>query len=203
MLGASGGSAKQTWSKSAAPHVPVMDESNDAELEKEENLLKKRYETEIGHEVQFGHLQIQTSNIKVSFAFDEGVAVPIASLCEHLRKDEIIMTENYKVRIKDKSAASNNEGRTFFGGVQTITMDVWDVNNSETDGHNTSVRLFGFREMDPERRHKAQFNGCSCKHGDTLHFFREVFGIHYKMANIRCEPNSVFSATDNAVSCNA
>ena len=38
----------------------------------------------------------------------------------------------------------------------------------EIDGLNTSVRLFGFREMDPERRHKAQFNGCSCKHSDTL-----------------------------------
>ena len=58
------------------------------------------------------------------------------------------------------------------------------------DGQNTSVRLFGFREMDPERRHKAQFNGCSCKHGDTLPFFREVFGTCYKMADIRVEPNS-------------
>ena len=58
------------------------------------------------------------------------------------------------------------------------------------DGQNTSVRLFGFREMDPERRHKAQFNGCSCKHGDTLPFFREVFGTYYKMADIRVEPNS-------------
>jgi len=78
-------------------------------------------------------------------------------------------------------------------------MDVWDASFPEAEGNNTSVRLFGFREMDPERRHKAQFNGCSCKHGDTLPFFREVFGRHHKMADIRVEPNSVFSATDNAV----
>jgi len=203
VLGAGGGSSsKQPWTKTPVPDVPVMDESNDPELERDENALKRRYELELGHEVQFGHLQIQTSNIKVSFAFEDCAAVPIASLCEHLKKDEFILTDNYKVRVKEKSAASNTEGRTFFGGVQTITMDVWDTSDPDTDGHNTSVRLFGFRDADPEKRHKAQFNGCSCKHGDTLPFFQEVFGKFYKMADIRCEPNSVFSATDNAVSLN-
>ena len=77
----------------------------------------------------------------------------IEQLTQHLKKDEVLLTENYKVRVKDKSAASNNEGRTFFGGVLTITMDVWDSNYPDNDGHNTSVRLFGFRDMDPERRH--------------------------------------------------
>ena len=175
MLGA-GGSGQKNYGKSSAPFVPVMDESNDPEIEREEAALKALYKQELDHDVQFGHLQIQTSNIKVSFAFDEGVVVTIEQLTAHLKKDDVIQTENYKVRVKEKSAASNQEGRTFFGGVLTITMDVWDANFAESEGHNTSVRLFGFRETDPERRHKAQFNGCSCKHGDTLPFFREVFG---------------------------
>jgi hypothetical protein len=51
-----------------APDVPIMDEDNDRSLELEEQALKQQYETELGHDVQFGHLQIQTSNIKVSFA---------------------------------------------------------------------------------------------------------------------------------------
>ena len=194
-----GSPGQKQWTKSAAPYVPVLDEAADPDIEREEQALKKQYEQELQHDVQFGHLQIQTSNIKVSFAFAEGEIVTIEQLTQHLKKDEVLLTENYKVRVKDKSAASNNEGRTFFGGVLTITMDVWDSNYPDNDGHNTSVRLFGFRDMDPERRHKAQFNGCSCKHGDTLPFFREVFGIHYKMKDIRVEPNSVFSATDNAV----
>jgi hypothetical protein len=38
-----------------------------------------------------------------------------------------------------------------------------------------------------------------CKHAEILSFFDEVFGAKYKMDKIRVEPNSVFSATDNAV----
>ena len=126
VAGNGGASPQQkAWIKPATLHVPVLDESNDPDLAREEHAVKLLYETELGHDVQFGHLQIQTSNIKVSFAFDS--VVTIDQLCEHLKKDEVLMTENFKVRIKEKSAASNQEGRTFFGGVLTVTMDVWDI----------------------------------------------------------------------------
>ena len=81
----------------AVPHVPVLDEANDSEIEREEVALKARYAVEAAQEVQFGHLQIQTSNIKVSFAFEEGLVVSIEQLCAHLNKDEVLLTENYKV----------------------------------------------------------------------------------------------------------
>ena len=68
---------------------------------------------------------------QVSFAFENCMAVSIEQLCNHLHKDERIKTEHYNVRIKDKSAASNGEGRTFFGGVLTITMDVWGADQHE------------------------------------------------------------------------
>jgi hypothetical protein len=108
--------------------------------------------------------------------------------------------------------------------------------NTQSVMHNTSVRMFGFKDADPSRRHKAQFNGCTvgsmqslflsvldgvaaiatacrirwkhvniscpgtqCKHSEILSFFDEVFGAKYKMGKIQVEPNSVFSATDNAV----
>lgn len=55
----------------------------------------------------------------------------IDELCAHLIKDHRYQTGHFNVRIKDKSAASNGEGRTFFGGVLTITMDVWGANEPE------------------------------------------------------------------------
>ena len=72
VAGGGGASPQQkAWIKPAMLHVPVLDESNDPDLAREELAVKLLYETELGHDVQFGHLQIQTSNIKVSFACDE------------------------------------------------------------------------------------------------------------------------------------
>ena len=65
----SGGVSQKPWIKTPVPNVPVLDESNDADLAREELAVKLQYETEIGHDVQFAHLQIQTSNIKVSSSF--------------------------------------------------------------------------------------------------------------------------------------
>lgn len=67
----------------------------------------------------------------MSFTFQNNEAVTIENLCAHLMKDEKIKTEHFNVRVKDKSAASNGEGRTFFGGVLTITMDVWNADENE------------------------------------------------------------------------
>jgi hypothetical protein len=45
--------------------------------------------------------------MQVSFAFGEGVVVPIDKLCEHLKKDEVFFTEHYKVRPGTISSAIN------------------------------------------------------------------------------------------------
>ncbi|KAJ1476638.1 hypothetical protein T484DRAFT_1824181, partial [Baffinella frigidus] len=173
--------------------------ASDPVLGREEEELRLKYLAEVGHHVQFGDLQIQTSNIKVSFMFENAKEVSIADLCQHLVKDSVLRTPTFQVKVKEKSAASNGEGRTFFGGVLTITMDVTPLTGFDREAQNTSVRLFGFKEADPERRHKAQFNGCSYKQRDTIRFFEEVFGKQHPMVAARVEPNSVFSATDNAV----
>jgi len=84
-------------------------------------------------------------------------------------------------------------------------MDVWANETGQANPEeigspsNTCVRLFGYKDADPEKRHKAQFNGSSKSFADTLRFFREVFGVKYQIKSLRVEPNSVFSATDNAV----
>ena len=116
-------------------------------LAQEEEELQDQY-NDIGHNVQFGELEIQTSNIKVSFMFEDQRQVSISQISEHLNKDDgKIETPNFTVKVKEKSAASTQDAkgnkRTFFGGVVTITMDVWPKGENPENPHNTSVRLFG------------------------------------------------------------
>jgi hypothetical protein len=113
-------------------------------LAQEEEELQDQY-NDIGHNVQFGELEIQTSNIKVSFMFEGQRQVSISQISEHLNKDVVLVAPHFTVKVKEKSAASTQDAkgnkRTFFGGVVTITMDVYP--NGEEHAHNTSVRLFG------------------------------------------------------------
>jgi hypothetical protein len=50
--------------------------------------------------------------MQVSFAFEEGVVVPIDKLCEHLKKDEVFFTEHYKVRVQEQSAAQSTPSQS-------------------------------------------------------------------------------------------
>lgn len=212
---------------------------------------------------------------QVSFEFENQLAVSIEDLCAHLVKDQRYQTGHFNVRIKDKSAASNGEGRTFFGGVLTITMDVWGANEPEVrysrksslrnhcvprmlistvfpahvpswpippdlqhavchaqhersnvwlQGRGPKQATQGAVQRMHGRQHAIVISQCldglaaiatacrirwkhvniscpgtQCKHSEILSFFDEVFGAKYKMGKIQVEPNSVFSATDNAV----
>jgi hypothetical protein len=187
------------------------DESTDEGLPAEEAAVEKMYQALMPPiDVQFGYLQIQTSNIKLSFTFGKAghrEAVKIDQMCSHLEKGETYEFEDCDVLVKDKSETKNHEGRTYFGGVCTITMEVWpkgagfmeDTTHRGPGSRSCSVRLFGFKDTDPEKRHKAQFNGVVRSHHDTLCFFRQVFEHALPMSELKVEPNGVFCATDNAV----
>jgi len=54
---------QKTYGKSSSLQVPVVDESTDPDIEREEATLKKIYQDELGHDVQFSHLQIQHQGV--------------------------------------------------------------------------------------------------------------------------------------------
>jgi len=65
--GVGSGAGTGQWAKSSPGLDVVKDETDDKELDAEEAEVKKMYK-ELGHDVEFADLQIQTSNIKVNAA---------------------------------------------------------------------------------------------------------------------------------------
>jgi len=177
--------------------IAPQNDWEDDSLDSDEAIVRDMYRKE-GFDVLFNPLSSSTSNVKLSFRIQNSQAVTIKELSEHIEKGLMLyINKRCSFKINEITTAQSKEGRLFFGGVVTIGMEMLEQNKKS---QKASIRLFGFNNKDPEKRHKAQYSGQLSSNEDLFPLFRCLFEQQgRKIEDLQLSPNPVFSSTDNAV----